>query len=497
MTDRFDAAVIGAGFGGLGAALALARAGQRVVLFEAMKEPGGCASSFSKRGARYEAGATLFSGFGEGQLFHRLLRDEGLHERVHVEVLDPMLRLRGPGLELDVPPDRAALYARLAALPGAPARGLARFAALQGAVADALWPALDDPDRLPPFGPGGLLSHLRRLPGLLRAARWAGRPLEAALRSCGVDRFGPFRMMVDALCQITVQADAATAEAPVALATLDYPFRGTGHVTGGVGVLAEALCGAIAARGAELRRPERVRALRPDGRGWRLEARGGAVVADRVVVNLLPGALKALLGAGDGALPALDRLDAEVAAGWGAVMLYLQVDAAAAELPGPHHLELIQRADLPLIEGNHLFCSVSGADEPGRAPPGLRTATVSTHLRMGPFRKLPPAAQGERVAEVQERMRAGLRALAPGLWAGVRDELTASPRTFARFTGRPQGLVGGVPRRAGIGAYAGLWPRAVLPGLWLVGDSVFPGQSTLATALGGLRTARAALRSGG
>jgi phytoene dehydrogenase-like protein len=29
----------------------------------------------------------------------------------------------------------------------------------------------------------------------------------------------------------------------------------------------------------------------------------------------------------------------------------------------------------------------------------------------------------------------------------------------------------------------------VMDGLWLVGDSVFPGQSTLATAVGGVRTA--------
>jgi hypothetical protein len=34
-----------------------------------------------------------------------------------------------------------------------------------------------------------------------------------------------------------------------------------------------------------------------------------------------------------------------------------------------------------------------------------------------------------------------------------------------------------------------LGPRLVMEGLWLVGDSVFPGPSTLATALGGVRTA--------
>ena len=35
---------------------------------------------------------------------------------------------------------------------------------------------------------------------------------------------------------------------------------------------------------------------------------------------------------------------------------------------------------------------------------------------------------------------------APEVESAIQSEMTASPRTFARFTGRPEGLVGGVPR---------------------------------------------------
>jgi len=41
----------------------------------------------------------------------------------------------------------------------------------------------------------------------------------------------------------------------------------------------------------------------------------------------------------------------------------------------------------------------------------------------------------------------------------------------------------------GVASYLGMVPAPVHPGLWMVGDSVFPGQSTLATALGGARVA--------
>jgi hypothetical protein len=36
-----------------------------------------------------------------------------------------------------------------------------------------------------------------------------------------------------------------------------------------------------------------------------------------------------------------------------------------------------------------------------------------------------------------------------------------------------------------------------LPNVWMVGDSIFPGQSTAAVALGGLRVARAILAAEG
>ena len=37
------------------------------------------------------------------------------------------------------------------------------------------------------------------------------------------------------------------------------------------------------------------------------------------------------------------------------------------------------------------------------------------------------------------------------------------------------------------------WAPRILPNVWMVGDSIFPGQSTAAVALGGLRVARSIL----
>lgn len=485
-----DVAVVGAGFGGLASALHLVESGASVALFEALKYPGGCASTFEKGGARYETGATLFSGLGERGLFERWRQRHDMD--VRFDLIDVPVELRAPGLALPVSRHRDRFVDAMCALPGAPVPALRAFFREQGRVADALWPVLDDAERLPPLSPAGLGFHAGRAHRYLPALRWMTASALDVARRYGVQDFRPLRTWMDAICQITVQADAASAEAPFALSTMDYLFRGTGHVHGGIGELAWAMARAVERAGGELRLADRVRGLRRDGADWIVDARGGTVRARHVVANVLPGVVSGMLEAPD---VALDRLQGPVDDGWGAVMLYLQVARDAALRPEPHHLELVADTSAPFVEGNHVFCSISGVDEGDRAPGGRRTVTVSTHLAIERLRGRPPAEHGQRVASIQARMRQTIRQLAPALDAAVVHELTASPRTWQRFTRRPEGLVGGVPRRAGLANYRGIWPRPVQRGLWLVGDSVFPGQSTLATALGGVRTARALLRA--
>ena len=141
------------------------------------------------------------------------------------------------------------------------------------------------------------------------------------------------------------------------------------------------------------------------------------------------------------------------------------------------------------MEGNHVFCSVSGVDEYERSPTGDRTVTCSTHVPMDELLGRDEDERGPYVAGIQEAMRRTIERRAPELYASITIEMTASPRTFERFTARPEGFVGGIPRRAGLQNYRGIFPGESLPGLHLVGDSVFPGQSTLACAIGGVRVA--------
>lgn len=486
-----DVAIIGAGFGGLAAALTAARSGARVAVFEALKYPGGCASTFTRRGVQFESGATLFSGLAEGQLFDQWRQE--LDIDVHFDMLETPIEFRTPEFTLPVSSNREAVIARFCALPGAPVARLLAFFEEQRLVADALWPIFEDPTRLPPFSVEAIGWHLRRLPGYLPLRKVVGRPLIHALRRHRLEQWSPLISYLNAICQITVQVGVEEAEAPFAMSTMDYCFRGTGHIHGGIGKLAWGLWDAAERLGAQTLLSSRVKDLRRDGDAWIVTARKHEVRAPVVIANLLPQALRALLGAEPGTHAHLDELAEQVASGWGAAMLYMTLRKDALASPHPHHLEMVADPYAPFLEGNHIFCSISGEAEADRAPNGQRTMTVSTHVPMERLRDLSAADQGQYVAGIQARMRETMQKMAPEVAAGIVEEMTASPRTFERFTRRPQGLVGGIPRRYGWRNYQGLLPSTTLSGLYLVGDSVFPGQSTLATALGGVRTVRAAL----
>lgn len=489
--DRVDAVVIGAGFGGLASALALAEAGLSVRLHERLKYPGGCASTFERQGYRFEAGATLFSGLSEDQLFGRWIARYGLD--VPVDWIDPIVEFRSPGRRLVVERRRGGLLDALCAEPGAPADALRAFFAEQRKVADVLWDVLDEPALLPPWNVGALFEHAKRLPRYTALLPHVGRPLLRSLARFGLDTYEPLVSYLDGLCQITVQCGVAEAEAPFAMGTMDYYYRGTGHVRGGIGTLAWGLVDALTAAGGEARLADGVTGLRRDGDDWLVSSRSGATRARHVVANMLPHDVDRLLGDGGASTGrlrrALRRVASRVDDGWGAAMLYLAARPPASADGQAHHVELVQDTSAPFLEGNHLFCSISGALDEGRAPDGQRTMTVSTHVPMAKLAALPDADVGPYIADVQQRMREGLAALAPEWWEGVTHELTASPRTFERFTGRHRGLVGGIPRRAGFLPYLRLLDAPRSRGLHVVGDSVFPGQSTLASALGGVRTA--------
>jgi phytoene dehydrogenase-like protein len=90
-----------------------------------------------------------------------------------------------------------------------------------------------------------------------------------------------------------------------------------------------------------------------------------------------------------------------------------------------------------------------------------------------------------------ERMLAAAEQAIPGIRKSVDLALPGTPVTFEHYTGRPLGMVGGFPQTS---LFSALGPRTGIPNLYMVGDSIFPGQSTAGVTLGAMRVAAVVLR---
>ncbi len=484
--------VIGAGIGGLTAAAKLARSGADVTVLEAHVYPGGCAGTFYHQGYRFDAGATLAGGFYPDGPMARVAHATGI-ERWPARPSNPAMVAHLPGgLTVTRWADERRWEARRAAF-GTESEAFWRW---QEHTADALWDLALRTPAWPPqtFREGGQLiqkglawlgSDLRhRLSPQLIADSL--RPIAAHLR----DASAALRLFVDAQLLISAQTTSPYANALYGASALDLPRRGVVHLEGGMGTIAHTLAEAVRQNGGHVQFRQQVsRIVIERGKPVAVETlRGDAFNADIVIANLPPWNIARLLG--EDAPRRLRKLAPWPRDGWGAFTIYVGLDASAvpADLPLHHQVVIAE----PLAEGNSVFLSLNPDWDENRAPRNRRALTISTHTDLEAWWQLfhqDRAAYEAQKTAYTERVLTAAEVALPHIREAADLILPGTPVTFQRFTRRDWGWVGGFPQTH----LFKTWGPRLAPGLWMVGDSIFPGQSTAAVALGGLRVAQAAL----
>jgi phytoene desaturase len=159
---RPHAVVIGAGFGGLAAAVRLGARGYRVTVVERHDQPGGRARVFRQDGFVFDAGPTIVTA---PFLFDELWELCGERRADHVDLvpLEPFYRLRfHDGSTLDCSGDSERMRANVAALAPADVAGYERFMATSAEICRIGFEQLGHV----PFG--SFLDMIRIAPDLLR-----------------------------------------------------------------------------------------------------------------------------------------------------------------------------------------------------------------------------------------------------------------------------------------------------------------------------------------
>jgi phytoene desaturase len=157
--------VIGAGFGGLAAAVRLRAGGHRVTLLEKREQAGGRAGVFRQDGFTFDAGPTIITA---PHLLDELFTLAGQRRSDSVEFvsLDPFYRVRfSDGTSVEWGRDETARIAAINQLAPGDRAGYRRFARMSRAIFDAAYPLIDQPF-------DSATAMLRTLPRLVRAQAW-------------------------------------------------------------------------------------------------------------------------------------------------------------------------------------------------------------------------------------------------------------------------------------------------------------------------------------
>jgi len=261
--------VIGAGVGGLTAAIRLAEAGHSVVVFERSGEVGGKVAVYERDGFRFDTGPSLLT---LPQVFTEANPD--------LVPLDPVVRhVFADGTVLDSSPVHAEFRTRIeAALGPEAARDWDRFWHRAQRIWDASW-----------------RSVLRKpvTPVSLAGLAWRIGDLAAIAPGCTLRSLGRrylrdprLRTLLDRYATYT---GADPRRAPAALAAVPYAELAFGgwYVPGGLGILAATLAARCESAGVRIERNTEVRRIETaDGRVRGVSLASGFVPADIVVSNV-------------------------------------------------------------------------------------------------------------------------------------------------------------------------------------------------------------------
>jgi C-3',4' desaturase CrtD len=483
--ETFDLIVIGGGMGGLACAGLAQLRGMKVALLEAHSRLGGCAGYFDRGLYTFDAGATALMGLAPGEPIGDLLTAIGVDFEA---VRSPRYRVYLPDRTLDVTADRDVFEAACnASFPGrAEARRI--FWRLQAAVGSTLFDAANRVPRLPARSFDDLRHDLAilGLRGLLAASTWALSVLDV-LRLLGLDDDQPFRSLVAMLLQDTAQAGPETVPFANASACLQAYRLGMSRPKGGMAALADGIGHRFALMGGELRCGTIVDHVEPlASGGFLVKTRRNARFHARQVAFDLPLDLAASLLTRplDGSLA---RREAKSRAAWSAVTGYLAIDRAAVPDDSPLFHQVLQSYDRPIHDGNNVLISLSTPGDPGYGPADVRVATLSTHTRPADWSGLDTKGHSALKLDYEGRLLAALARALPDAPKALRHAEFATPRSFRRYTRRSGGAVGGPPVSRRNSNFLAVGSDVLGPGLWVVGDSVFPGQGTMATVLSAIR----------
>lgn len=470
---ELDVAIIGAGLGSLSAAAILAKRGLSVAILEQNYLPGGCTSSYLRKGYIFETGATTLVGLDEGMPLKAVMDIAGI--QIEAEKLEiPMLVHLKNGETLTRYQDRGKWILEAERVFGQ--KGQKEFWEQCFQLSDFVWKTSVKQKKFPPQNLSDLLyCACKSSPSDILNARFAFKSTFQLLKKHGLHENAEFVDFVNEQLKITAQNNVYEVNALFGATALCYTNYGNYYMHGGLIQLIKAFTDNIAINGGKLFLKTTVNQIEKLGNSWKISTNKGDVIAKNIISGIPVNNFKRLI---DGAhLPAfLQKKTMPVSKLNGAVQLGIAFKSS--NVNEVLHHQIHHDLELGFNGSNSIFISYASAKDTQRAEDGITVASVSTHISDLENSKVDKEIFKKNVIEKLHSV--GLLKREDIVYSHVSD-----PHDWQDWTLREAGFVGGYPQFKSVLPWQ-MIPARLSKSLYVCGDSVYPGQGIPGVALSGM-----------
>lgn len=472
---KYDAVIIGSGFGSLTAAALLAERGKRVCVLEQAKYPGGCATSYKRKGHWFETGATTLVGLDEHMPLRYLLDKTGI--QVPVQKLEPPMQVILSNGQL------ITRYGTLAQWVEEAERVFGKYKQREFwehcyKVSQQVWRTSLQQLSFPFSNLKDLLlSGTRVTLGQVKLLPGAFRTMEDVLRKYDLLQHKLFVDFLNEQLLITAQNYVQEVNELFGATALCYTLYGNYYVPGGLINLVKPVEQYILFKGSDVLYGQQVVQVETLADGYKIITKKAEFYSKYVISGLpvnntlqlfddrkIQQRLKPYI------LPS-DKLN-------GAFTMSLVLRAAEAKQVLHHQVHV--PGGLPEIGSKSIFISFSHPEDKLKSPEGHIVASISTHVRH------PQQQVINHKAVIEEAILDVL--VQNGL---IRHENivsvdSATPGAWIFWTKRAYGAVGGYPQYRNIKPWQMKDARLDHRGAYICGDTVYPGQGIPGVCLSGI-----------
>ena len=477
LIEKKKVVVIGAGIAGLTSAAILSKLGLSVTLIEAHNQSGGCAGTFKRNGYIFDVGATQVAG----------LESDGIHAKIFkfLEIEIPEATLLDPSCIVDLNDGSRPINIwyekskwiseRESQFPGSQ-----KFWELCNLIHKSNWKFANNDPVIPIRNFWDFSQFINALnPQNLLTGFLLKSSMFDLLKICGSDKDQRLIKFLNLQLKLYSQENVYKTAALYGCTVLQMSQRphGLWHLKDSMQALSSALEESLKRTNAKILFNQKVNSLEYNSQNkvWKINALKGDKVNEYYSQDVIytpppQGLLKIFANKKDNYLKYQNRLK-DLPEPSGALVFYSALRREDMMNLSANHYQFVSK------EFGSLFISLSEEGD-GRAPSGEITLIASIFTKTQEWFDLEKDQYIFRKNQYLNKISTLIEEkfnISPDAW--LHRELS-TPRAFERWTNRPRGIVGGLGQNPEIFGLFGLSSRTPFDGLWLCGDSIYPGEGT-------------------